>query len=121
MDKPTTVTVMEAAGKTLEEWQAFSRGSAPFSFDLVHEEDPTDPRPLVRVLRFPNLMQAMEFAKSFDPGDHGALWFTQPADVTDVFDQRVCMSVVFEPRERDAIDHGTDDMRAIVRNIADRR
>ncbi len=117
MGESTTVTVMEAAGKTLEELQSLSSGVARWSFELVHEEDPTDPRPLVRILRFPNLTQAMEFAKLFDPGDHRAVWFTYPHEITDVFDQPVCMSVVFEAKERPAIDHGTDDMREVVRNL----
>jgi hypothetical protein len=115
MGKSTKITVHEAAGRTLEELQALSHNYGAFTFDVMHTEDPNDPRPLVRVLRFPNLTQAMEFAKLFNPGDHDALWFTYPDEVTDVFDQHVRLSVEFQPCERDAIDHGTDDMRDVVR------
>jgi hypothetical protein len=118
MGKPVKITVHEAAGKTLEELQALMRSAGTkWTFEVMHEEDPSDPRPLVRILSFPNLTQAMEFAKMFDPGDHGALWFTYPHEVTDVFNQPVDLSVEFQPHERDAIDHGTDDMRDVVRGL----
>ena len=109
------IPVLEAAGKTLEELRAH------FRFELVHEEDPTDPRPLVRILRFANLTQAIEFAQLFDPISHADVWFTQPDDVTALFDQPVSLSVVFHHTTRPAIVHGTDDMRQVAHDITQSR
>ncbi len=114
MSEPTEVTVLEAGGKTLEELQA------RFRCELLHEEDPTDPRPCVRILRFMNLTQVMEFAQLFDPGAHADVWFTEPWEVTDLFDQQVCLSVVFRQATRPATVHGEDDMREVVRSLRTR-
>jgi hypothetical protein len=108
---PTWIAVHEAAGKTLDEL------CAAFTFDVLHEEDPRDPRPLVRVLRFPNLVQATEFLKLFDPGCHSDVWFTYPNEVNQPFDQRVCVSVTFTRARPPGIVHGEDDMRQVARDI----
>lgn len=108
MNETTPRPVLEAVGRTLEELRAH------FEFELVHEEDPSDPRPLVRILRFPNLVQAIEFAKRFDPSFHADVWFTYPEDVEKLFDQPVCLSVVFYARFRPAIVHGEDNMREVA-------
>lgn len=102
----TTITVFEAAGKMLDELRA------RFRFTVIHEEDPADTaRPLTRVLEFPNLTQAVEFAQMFDPVAHADVWFTNPRLVDTLFDQPVQLTVVFHPAQRPAIVHGVDTMR----------
>lgn len=100
---PTWDTVHEAAGKTLDELRA------AFAFEVLHEEDPRDPRPLVRVLRFPNLVQAAEFLKLFDPDFPGDVWFTYPNLVDRPFGQQVCVSVKFTKAPRAATVHSKND------------
>lgn len=113
--EPTRIAVFEAAGKTLDELQA------AFRFEVVHEEDTSDPRPLVRELRFHNLVEAVEFTKLFNSGDQGGVWFTHPDDVRSPFDEHVHVSVTFTLAWRLAVVHGEDDMRTVARDIAARR
>lgn len=115
--RPTTITVFEAAGKTLEELRALFH-SSDFAFTVIHEEDPTDTRrPLTRLLEFPNLTQAVAFAQLFDPGAHADVWFHDPAAVDTLFDQPVQLTVVFHPAQRAAIVHGEDDMRDVAAHL----
>jgi hypothetical protein len=111
MGEQTTVKLWTAAGKTLEELIA-----AGHRFDVLHEEALDDPRPLVRQLRFPNLMQALEFAKLFDPGAHADVWLVTTRGL-ELFDSPVSLAVVFRLEERPAIVHGEDDMRDVAREI----
>lgn len=113
MGEHTTVTVYEAAGKTVEELQA-----AGFRFTT------TLPMPtlaqigsaaaFIRQLVFPNLTQAMEFAQLFDPGSHADVWLGGDRRELELFDTPVTLNVNFWVRKRPAIVHGVDDMRDVV-------
>ena len=110
------LSVWVAAGKTEEELHAIGRATHRFNFSKVSEEDPTDPRPLVRQLRFPNLTQAVEFAKLFDGGAQADVWLSTPGAV-ELFDHPVTLSVVFRLDKRPAVVHGEDDMRDVARAL----
>ena len=117
MGEQTTVTVWEAAGKTLEELHAIGRATHRFDFTMVSEEDPTDPRPLHRYLSFPNLTQAVEFATLFDGGAQADVWIAEPGSSVQLWDTPVTLSVVFRQALRPAVVHGEDDMRDVARAL----